>query len=181
MATNNYQKNMSAAANKGLFFDLDHTLIRPKEGRLFPLDEHDWEFMPGVVETVKPFIEEGYIFCLISNQGGIAAGFQTIEEVERKLTNVLHVLGHQIGILPPHGQYHWFYCSSLEPTHPDRKPNPGMITGALEKLQIDPQWSIFVGDLNTDQEAASAAHIRDYFHITNFLQNQPKPQFPLYE
>ena len=35
-------------------FDLDHTLIRPKSGNIFPVDRYDWIYMyPNVKEKLK--------------------------------------------------------------------------------------------------------------------------------
>jgi bifunctional polynucleotide phosphatase/kinase len=52
-------------------FDMDHTLIKPKDGRTFPNDENDWEWMyPGghVQKKLKELYESGYDIVIFTNQ-----------------------------------------------------------------------------------------------------------------
>ena len=47
----------------------------------------------------------------------------------------------------------------MHPDHPDRKPNPGMILRALAEWPIDVSRVVFIGDQETDMEAARRAGI----------------------
>jgi len=163
---------------KALFFDLDHTLIRPLEGRTFPNSSSDWEFIPGIKRAIKPFMDAGYMFIIISNQGGIEAGHHTELDIEFKLVTVLSDL--RLALQVPEARYAFRYCGSLQP-HPDRKPNPGMILDAVREYDIDLQASVFVGDMQTDMEAALAAGVRDYIDVNLFLDGCYKPLIDLYE
>jgi D-glycero-D-manno-heptose 1,7-bisphosphate phosphatase len=165
---------------KALFFDLDHSLIRPLEGRTFPNATDDWELIPGVVERIRPFMEAGYMFIIISNQGGIEAGYHTFAEIEVKLVAVLVALGKELAMIPPDYRYAFRYCGSLQ-EHPDRKPNPGMILNAAEAYDIDLAASLFVGDLESDREAAARAAVGKYVHIDQFLDGTIKPSITLFQ
>lgn len=168
--------------NKALFLDLDHTIVRPLEGRTFPKDADDWQFLPGMPQAVFPFIEAGFCIIIISNQGGIEAGHHTEEEVETKLqavlNNVLTLYALQADDFSPadvpdlYSRAGFFYCPTNDKANPDRKPNPGMIHRAAEKHGIDLENSFFVGDMDSDQQAAQAAGVGKYFHVDRFLQLQ---------
>lgn len=211
--------------NKALFFDLDHTLVRPKLQRVtmkipkvtdrpgikvvadfqrekvpaknigeleyietesgglnlevgwqyrptFPKNGEDWEFLPGVLDAIGPFLDAGYLFVIITNQGGIEAGFHTAEEVEEKLSTILFAMSASLGSKMLE-QAAYFYCPSLK-EHPDRKPNPGMINRAADKLGIDVYQSVFVGDMRSDWEAATAAWVGRFYYISEFLEASRK-------
>jgi bifunctional polynucleotide phosphatase/kinase len=55
-------------------FDLDHTIIKPKNGRTFTIkhDSNDWEFFhPNVIPVLNHYNKNGYKIIIISNQGGL--------------------------------------------------------------------------------------------------------------
>ena len=47
--------------------------------------------------------------------------------------------------------------------HDCRKPNPGMLLEAMQDAGIPPEESIYVGDKDTDQQAAENAGMRFYW------------------
>ncbi|GAA5969913.1 hypothetical protein JCM11641_008083 [Rhodosporidiobolus odoratus] len=50
-------------------FDLDGTVIRPLEGRSFPLNSKDWEWAcEGVVKRLREVHRQGYAILFLSNQ-----------------------------------------------------------------------------------------------------------------
>jgi len=50
-------------------FDLDGTLVRPKKGRVFPIDEHDWDWaFPEVPHKLKQLSKDGYDIVIFTNQ-----------------------------------------------------------------------------------------------------------------
>ena len=75
---------------KYIGFDVDGTVIRPKSGRVFPKDEHDWKFC---YESVKPAIcklhEQGYSILFISNQLGVSKGKITKDVIMKKMDAVI--------------------------------------------------------------------------------------------
>ena len=75
---------------KYIGFDVDGTVIRPKSGRVFPKDEHDWKFC---YESVKPAIcklhGQGYNILFISNQLGVSKGKITKDVIMKKMDAVI--------------------------------------------------------------------------------------------
>lgn len=58
---------------KILGMDLDWTLIRPINGKIHPLDEHDWQFLYNA-EHMRAIIDKvsaGYKLVIFTNQGGL--------------------------------------------------------------------------------------------------------------
>src|SRR3954463_8827137 len=74
-------------------FDVDGTLIRSfmREGAR---DHYDAiEVLPGAREKLDELRAAGNDVALVTNQGGIAFGYQTSEQINRKIYGVLAELG----------------------------------------------------------------------------------------
>lgn len=172
MEPNNFLKNhFNYGTQKGLFLDLDHTVIRPKNGNTFPVDCADWEYLPGIVEKIIPYLQSTdyeWRVCIVSNQGGIEAGFHKSHEIATKICKVLEGLCEAAGV-DCYGRVAFDYCPALNPEDPDRKPNPGLILGMEEKFGIHLPTSLMVGDMDSDREAAKRAGVK-YLDINEFLQ-----------
>jgi D-glycero-D-manno-heptose 1,7-bisphosphate phosphatase len=54
-----------------------------------------------------------------------------------------------------------------------RKPNPGMVLEAIQKLRLDPAHSIFLGDQLRDMEAAQAGGIKHCLLLGDASQPAP--------
>lgn len=138
---------------KALFLDLDHTLIRPKSGDTFPRDKDDWEFIPDVIDRLWRKVAgiTGWPIIVVTNQAGVAAGFQTKEDVESRLLSICTVLrNHTRAEVHAYVAYAYDY---------DRKPLPGMAYKAALDLGLDLRGSIMVGDMDSDKEFAENAGI----------------------
>ncbi len=139
---------------KALFLDRDG-VINKEKNYLYKLE--DFEFIDGVFETCRYFLQNGYIIIIITNQAGIARGKYTeddykvltdwmLKEFEKENIKISKV----------------YHC----PHHPDfsgeckcRKPNAGMILDAQKGFDIDLTNSILVGDKNSDVQAGINAKI----------------------
>lgn len=78
-------------------FDLDSTLIVPKIGKKFPIDENDWKFnFPNVKSMLIDYANNNYSVIIISNQGGMAKGKQTFEVWSNKLNQICEKLGIEL-------------------------------------------------------------------------------------
>jgi histidinol-phosphate phosphatase family protein len=90
--------------------------------------------------------------AVVSNQSGIGRGLLTETEVAAVNRRVEELLG-------PLGP--WLVC----PHAPDagcecRKPAPGLVLAAAERLGVEPERCAVVGDIGADLEAARAAGAR---------------------
>lgn len=150
--------------HKALFMDLDHTIIKPKSGKTFPIDIEDWEFIPGVLDVMKKFENQGYFIIIVSNQGGIEYGYHTENDIIKKFNNI-KIKSKEYGV----NIKKFYFCKSNDKTNLDRKPNTGMIQKASEEYGININSSIMVGDLDSDRQLAEKSGIETYYDINVFL------------
>jgi D-glycero-D-manno-heptose 1,7-bisphosphate phosphatase len=135
-------------------FDMDGTLVaKTKDMRPTAMT-----LLPGVGETCQSLVEGGNILGIASNQGGVAFGFLTLEEAEKRVKWVAGLIGAQ------------FY--ELCPYHPDgivmpyadnahcRKPNPGMLETLQSRTGVPWSEIVMVGDEYTDFQAAMNAGVK---------------------
>ncbi|MDG6882495.1 D,D-heptose 1,7-bisphosphate phosphatase [Phocoenobacter uteri] len=154
---------------KAIFLDRDGTL-NIDHGYVHQID--DFEFIEGVIPTLRKLKQMGYLLVLVTNQSGIARGYFT-EDQFLQLTEWFDWSLAEQGI-DFDGLY---YC----PHHPDgigeykedcdcRKPKAGMFIQAINDLNIDPTKSIMVGDKLEDLLAAENAGVK-----TKILVKTGKP------
>ena len=110
-----------------------------------PLTLEDFSIFPGVAEPVARLREAGFLTILATNQPGIARG-----QMSWKTLNQMHdILRASVPLddieVCPHRDADGCAC---------RKPKPGMLLAAAEKLGIDLAASYFVGDTVRDVGAA---------------------------
>lgn len=138
--------------NKAFFIDRDGT-INIDKGYVYKYD--DFEFIEGVIKTLRVLKEKGYLLIVITNQSGIARGYYNAEDVKSLHSKVNEYLKDK---------YYFeiddfYYCPhySESNTHNGqkqcicRKPMPGMILNAAQKHNIDLSQSYMVGDKKSDK------------------------------
>lgn len=131
---------------KAILLDRDGTLVVdvPYNG-----DPDRVVAMPGAEETLNALRAAGVRLGVLTNQSGIARGLLTMGHVEAVNQRVESVLGpFDLWEICPHGPDDGCTC---------RKPAPGMILRACEKLGLHPSEVAFIGDIGSDVEAAAAA------------------------
>jgi histidinol-phosphate phosphatase family protein len=108
--------------------------------------------MPGARRALDRLRAEGVRLAVVSNQSGIGRGLLTETEVAAVNRRVEELLG-------PLGP--WLVCPH-EPGHgcDCRKPAPGLVLAAAERLGVEPERCAVVGDIGADVEAARAAGAR---------------------
>jgi D-glycero-D-manno-heptose 1,7-bisphosphate phosphatase len=147
---------------KAIFLDRDGVLNR-ELGR-YVTNVSEFEILPTVMEALRRAADAGYVLIIISNQGGVAKGLYTIEDVwsmHAKLQDALQSLGVSIT--------EGYYC----PHHPDhgrclcRKPGSLMLEKAIARFGIDASKSFMIGDRDRDMVAAQGAGVVGVFMPTN--------------
>ena len=117
----------------------------------------EFTILPTVMEALTLAKEAGFVVVLVTNQGGLAKGLYTHEDVadiHAHLTHVCEANGTPILDI--------FYS----PHHPStgkslsRKPGSWMVERACAKHQLDPLQSWMVGDKQRDLDAASPVGVR---------------------
>jgi D-glycero-D-manno-heptose 1,7-bisphosphate phosphatase len=141
--------------NKAVFLDRDGVLNREIGDYVCRFE--DFEVLDNF-EALKTLQDRGYLLIVATNQGGLAKGWYTENELDKMHEHLKKVYGehgvHLIDIL---------YC----PHHPDftgecdcRKPKAGLLLRGIEKYNIDPARSYFIGDRERDMDAAVGAGVK---------------------
>jgi D-glycero-D-manno-heptose 1,7-bisphosphate phosphatase len=149
--------------NKALFLDLDGTIVKVKSGETFSKTVNDWEFIDGVLASIKRFSERGYIICIVCNQGGIELGKVTEEFIDTKINSIRVEIEAYIN-----NYVYVAYCRSME--HYDRKPNPGMAYYFARELSLNLRDSIMVGDQESDHAFQINAGIGAFLRVEQFAE-----------
>lgn len=135
----------------------------------YPHLESQLVLTPGAAEAVQLLNRFGYFVVIVTNQSGVARALFT--EAQMNAFNALLVRrlaakGAVIGAVyacPFHNEA--TDPAFLHPDHPDRKPNPGMLTRAIADHNLDPARSFMIGDRQSDMEAARRAGVQGFlFH-----------------
>ncbi|WP_189405748.1 D-glycero-beta-D-manno-heptose 1,7-bisphosphate 7-phosphatase [Alteromonas halophila] len=150
---------------KAFFLDRDG-VINADHG--YVSQPEDFEFLPGVFEACCAIKAAGYLLVIVTNQAGIARGYYT-EDDFHALTSWMRDQFRREGI--DIDAIH--YC----PHHPTeglahykqqcdcRKPAPGMLLEAAQRLNIDLAASVMVGDKPSDMEAGRRAGVPQLYAI----------------
>jgi histidinol-phosphate phosphatase family protein len=132
-------------APEAVLFDRDGTLIvdLPYNG-----DPARVEPMPGAQRAVARLRAAGLPAAVISNQSGVGRGLIDVSEVEAVNRRAGELLGVETWLYCPHGPDQACEC---------RKPAPGMVLRAAERLGVRPDRCAVIGDAAADVQAAQAA------------------------
>lgn len=160
--------------NKAIFLDRDGT-INVEKDYLYKIE--DFEFIDGVVESLKIFSELGYKIIVLTNQSGIARGYYKEEDVERLHDYLKDYLKEKNIIIDE-----FYYC----PHHKDkgigkykidcncRKPKTGMFDLVIKDYDIDKSLSYMVGDKISDVKAGLNAGVKSILVKTGHGKEEAK-------
>jgi len=141
---------------KAVFLDRDG-VINLKGGPYYIWRREDFVLNEGVITALNIFQKKGYLLIVITNQGGIAKGVFTEEDLavlHEYMTDLLRVHGIELSAV--------YYC----PHHPDvspcecRKPGTLLFEKAIKDFGIDAASSYMIGDSDIDIEAAGKMGIK---------------------
>jgi histidinol-phosphate phosphatase family protein len=130
---------VAAAHGKAVLLDRDGTLIEdvPYNG-----DPNKVEPVPGAAEALDRLRSAG----IPTNQSGVARGLISDDEVTAVNERVEELLG-------PLGP--WFVCKHAPEGGCDcRKPLPGLVLQAAQRLGVRPADCVVIGDIGADVQAA---------------------------
>lgn len=142
--------------HKAVFIDRDG-VITSDVGHYYVYKPEDVIINPGVAEGLKLLKKSGYLIIVITNQGGIARGTYTHNDVEKthaKMRNLLQQEGADFDELyycPHHDKVEKCLC---------RKPNNLNIEKAISRFNIDRNKSWMIGDNPRDIEAGNKSQLR---------------------
>jgi D-glycero-D-manno-heptose 1,7-bisphosphate phosphatase len=157
-----------------VFLDRDGTLVE----EVPYLHDPGRVVLLGGVAALGRLAEAGYALVVVTNQAGVARGLYdeaAVDAVHRRLAELLAGAGVRLDAV--------LHC----PHHPDgtvpgyagacrcRKPGPGMLEAAAERLGLDLGASWLVGNHPADVGAALAAGVRPLFVTTGRAAGLPPP------
>ncbi len=146
---------------KAVFLDRDG-VINDDTGHYYIYKPEDFRLNEGVVEGLKLLLDACFMLIIVSNQGGVAKGIYTEDDVSRvheRLTDELKKHSLKIDAI--------YYCPHHESVSECncRKPKPGMILDAIKEFDIEPQKSYLIGDSERDITAGEKAGLKECFLI----------------
>ena len=147
-----------------VFLDRDNTLTVDK-GYCHLVSDFKW--MPGAARTLRLFHEHGLQIFIITNQGGIARGLFSTEQMHifnAHLRAEARRAGGDItdiAFCPHHPES---ITSALKTPCACRKPETGLFLELATKWNIDLAQSVMIGDRSSDVEAGKKAGCFSYLH-----------------
>lgn len=150
---------MTAKTHKLIIFDADGTLRRTTvPGQPCPNRPGEWELISGVKEVLSKFnwgspAEHKVGFGIASNQGGVGYGFLSAEMARALLADMVGEVFDGFvspGLIQmcPHRKDDDCRC---------RKPEPLMLQRLMWVWNARPSDTLYVGDMDSDREAAERA------------------------
>jgi D-glycero-D-manno-heptose 1,7-bisphosphate phosphatase len=129
-----------------------------------PRSLEEFRVLPGVAEACAGLRRAGFVLVVVTNQPDIARGTQTRAEVDRMHERLRSLVPLDEVCVCPHDDADACGC---------RKPKPGMLLGAAERLDLDLARSASVGDRWRDIEAAQRAGVRAIYVESHY--DEPAP------
>src|ERR1700722_2429523 len=142
----------SVAAGPGLFIDRDGVINRHRQND-YVLEWAQFEFIPGIIEALEELSTLSLPIIVISNQAGVGRGLLSLADLE-DITSRLH---ERLCVCGVHLSAFYYCPHNRDEGCQCRKPKPGMLRSAAKDFNIDLRRSLFIGDSNTDIQAAWAA------------------------
>ncbi len=138
-----------------LLLDRDGTINRSAQRGRYVTDPAEVELLNGVGPAIARFNRAGIPVVVATNQQGVATGKMTMRDVQAVNETIAQ-------LLLQHGAHidQFLICPHREGTCDCRKPQPGLLITAMQEYGVDREGAVFVGDADSDREAASAAGIR---------------------
>ncbi len=141
---------------KAIFLDRDGVIVNNAR-HYYIWQASQLEYIDGIFANLNHLQSAGYKLFVVSNQGGIAKGIYTEKDI-MALHQLIAYDFAKVGITitdfafcPHHDQISKCLC---------RKPGSIMIEKLMAKYDIDPAISWFIGDSETDMQAAQAAGLK---------------------
>lgn len=162
---------MKLSEKRIVFIDMDDTLIRTASGQKFPLGIYDMTLRLDVFAKIK-MIAPNAVF-IVSNQGGIEAGFVNPTLFQQKFMYVIASLQEFIGL---HTFVAGKFCPTQDAKFEGRKPNTAMLTSMLDEFEqiVDHKFTkddcVYIGNTIIDTEEKTAKNFGcDFVAVENLI------------
>jgi D-glycero-D-manno-heptose 1,7-bisphosphate phosphatase len=140
-----------------LFLDRDGVVVEDTDylGRA-----DDVRMVPGAAHAIARCNRLGIPVVLVTNQSGIGRGkydWDGFQAVQAAISRALAAAGGKLDAVVACAYHADALGEFRVADHPWRKPKPGMILAAVQRMGIDPRRSWIIGDRAGDIEAGRAA------------------------
>ena len=141
---------------KAILLDRDGVII-DNSSHYYIFQTKDVNFIDGIFDNLKQLKEKGYVFFVVTNQGGIAKkqyGKSDVDQVHSFIQDEFskHAIEiKEFAYCPHHDSIEKCFC---------RKPSSLMIERLIAKYRINRAESFLIGDSISDIEAANGAGIK---------------------
>lgn len=164
---------MKLSEKRIVFVDMDDTLIKTVLGEAFPLGIYDMTLRLDVFAKIK-MLAPNAVF-IVSNQGGIEAGYVNPTLFQHKFMYVLAALQEFLGL---HTFVAGRFCPTQNPKFEGRKPNTAMLTIMLDEFEqivkdyrFTKEECVYIGDTLIDTERRTAENFGcDFVPVEDFLR-----------
>lgn len=158
-----------------LFLDRDGVINQDKPND-YVYNVEEFRFYDDVLKALAYFNKRFGRIVIVTNQRGVGRGLMTEEDlllIHEKMLLDIDESGGRIDKI--------YYCTSMDNTHPNRKPNPGMAIEARKDFpEIDFSKAVIVGNNLSDMGFGRNAGIYTVFiRTTNPDVNLPNPLIDL--
>jgi D-glycero-D-manno-heptose 1,7-bisphosphate phosphatase len=140
---------------KIMLIDRDGVINEKMRPRNYVTQTKDLKYISNNLSFLQKLSKKGFDFIVATNQPGIATGAlseASLIKIHKKITADLRIMG--INILAFYVcKHHWDDKCNC------RKPQPGLITKILTEFSLNPSNIFFIGDQQSDMQAAASANI----------------------
>lgn len=145
---------------KLIILDRDGTINQDSDD--FIKSPEEWVPIPGALEAIARLNHAGWHTVIASNQSGLGRGLFDISAL-----NAIHAKWHkQLAALGGRMDAIFFCPHTPEDACTCRKPLPGLFEQILDRMGVDANGVISVGDSLRDIEAAAAAGCEPHLVLT---------------
>lgn len=153
---------------RAVFLDRDG-VINKEKNYLYKIDE--FEFVEGVITSLKKLKEEGFLLIVITNQSGVGRGYYSEEDVNKLHEFInMELMRENIQIddfyYCPHHHIHGH--GEYKKKCDCRKPNTGMLQKAIKEYSIDINKSYLVGDRKSDIDCGRKIGLKNLLVRTGY-------------
>jgi len=146
--------------HRAVFIDRDGVICHNRNDHVKSWDE--FVFLPGAIESIVRLARLNLPIIVITNQAIINRDIvpvKVVENINTCMVRVIEAAGGRIDRV--------MYCPHRPDEHCDcRKPRPGMLLRAAKDLDLNLDQSYFIGDAETDMQAARSASCHRYLVLT---------------
>ena len=140
--------------NKAVFLDRDGVINEKRNDHVKSINE--FKIFSGVGNAIKLLRNKGYLVIIITNQSAIGRKIiseKKLDEIHTELKNYLNQHDAYVDSI--------YYCPHTPEENCNcRKPKPGLLIKATSDFDIDLEKSYFIGDSESDLNAAKEARCK---------------------